>query len=156
MRKAMTAAVLVLTLSGLSACARSGEDGGTNPDVPATASPEEVVAGYLQALQDRDEDGAVALTIHAYGWGDGWSADPPPTLDVVEVGTSSPALLEGPVQTQWDDAVTVPAKVVVAGDEDVADGPADLTFTLWRGRVNDRWLIAGLGASSASGEVSIG
>ncbi|WP_380156184.1 hypothetical protein [Kineococcus sp. R86509] len=97
----------------------------------------------------------MALTIHAYGWGDGWSSDPP-ILEDVEVGMSSPDVLVGPTQMQWDDAVTVPAMVTVSGDEDVADGPADLTFTLWRGRVNDRWLIAGLEASSPSGSTIIG
>jgi hypothetical protein len=43
----------------------------------------------------------------------------------------------------------------VQGGEVIPDGPADLEFTLWRGRVNDRWLIAGLYTDAASGSVYI-
>lgn len=143
-------ASLLLTACG----ARSGEDGGTNPDVPVTASPEEVVGAYVAALQQRDESGAVALTIHAYGWGDAWSGDPPRISDV-EVGEASPSELIGPTQNQWTDAVVVPVSMDVQGGEVIPDGPADLEFTLWRGRVNDRWLIAGLYTDAASGSVYI-
>ena len=136
----LVAAVLV----ALSGCGvKSGEDGGVNPDVPATASPEEVVAGYMQALQDHDDEGAVALTIHAYGWGDAWSTDPP-RIEDVEVGVARPDVLEGSTQNQWDDAVVVPVTLSVYGDEVMPDGPPTLEVILWRGRVNDRWLIAGI------------
>ena len=140
---AVVAALAAVALLALSACATvSGEDGDTNPAVPATASPEEVVSGYLQALVEHDFEGAAALTIHGYAARDGWPTTPP-DIDVVSVGTASPDVLVGEMQREYDDAVTVPARVVLRDEEDMPDGLTDLTFTLWRGRVVDRWLIAG-------------
>ena len=119
----------------------SGEDGGSNPEVPATAAPEEVVQGYLQALLEQDEDGATALTTYGFASRSNWPVDPPEIADI-EIGRAQPDELVGPVQNEWDEAVLVPVTMTMRSDTELPDGPTELDFVLWRGRVNDRWLIA--------------
>ena len=136
--------VLALALTMPTGCGMgSGEDGGTNPDVPATATPEEVVQGYLQALQERDEDGATALTTYGLAAASNWPVDPP-EIDDIKIGQAQPDELIGPTQNEWKDAVLVPVTMTVRSDTELPDGPTELDFVLWRGRVNDRWLIAGI------------
>jgi hypothetical protein len=141
MSRVVTLLLLVALLSGCSA--GSGEDGGVNPTLDPSAQPEDVVLGYFQALEGGDTDAAAAVNTYAFAQGSGWLMDPPGVTEL-EVFRAQPDVLVGPTQQEYDDAVLVPVSVTLtsAGDGAV-DGPTQMQVVLWRGRVNDNWLIAG-------------
>jgi hypothetical protein len=136
---------LILAVTALGAC---GSSPTADPDldvtVTAASPPEDVVRGYIAALQTHDAAAARALTT-APDKDDAWTADPPTIShvkiwDAVAEGTSGSAA-QGHGQAV-DVAVTFD---VEGGDASMEDGPTAWGYLLVRDSAADGWKIADQG-----------
>ncbi len=114
--------------------------------VDASTSPEDVVRGYLGALQERDESAATSLTTQPYSGRDGWAADPP-IIEDVEVSAAVAHSTTGTAAEGHAQAVFVPVSFELrGGDETVPDGPTSWGYVLVRDSESEAWRIADAGS----------
>lgn len=145
-RTSRLAAASLFAVVVLTGCAGPADGAGASPvaSVDAATSPEDVVRGYLVALQDGDEATAVSLTTVPYSDRDPWAADPP-TLEDVDVLEHLPDP-SGHAATGHPQSVWVPVSFTVHGAGDPAqDGPTSWGYRVVRDTDADVWKIADAG-----------
>jgi hypothetical protein len=140
----------------LTGCAPSGQGAGSTTSgpstgwrlvLPATATPEEVVLAYLDALDQKDVDTAQhMLTARRAcvlaGDSDSWFTNVKSITDV-HVGTPRPEPLQGSAAQGYCHAVFVPVDFTLQQkhEDSMPNGPTVWGYVLVRNSDKERWLI---------------
>jgi hypothetical protein len=137
--------VLMLAVAAIGAC---GGPHTADPDldvtVTAASSPEDVVRGYIAALQKHDAPAAKVLTT-APDQDDAWTADPP-TISHVKISAAVPEGTKGSAAEGHQQAVDVPVTFdIKGGDGSMEDGSTVWGFLLVRDSTAGGWKIADQG-----------
>lgn len=143
----LVVAVLGVSVVLLAGC--GGSPGDTDApgaaSVSASTSPEDVVRGYLGALQQHDESAATSLTTAPYSGRDDWAAHPP-RIEDVQVAAAIPQSPAGTAGEGHAEVVFVPVTFDLhGGDETMPDGPTAWGYLLVRDREGQPWRIADAG-----------